>query len=364
LERAVTQEFDVAVMGGGPAGAITALCLSRLGWRVGIFESTAFDQDRFGETLPPELNPVLRRLGLWEAFLSQSPLESPGTISQWGGAVPAETDFTSNAFGCGWHIDRNRFDKALCTAAVEAGASLFLNHRVKWSRDSGAWCAEDLRAKLLVNASGRNGLRLDGAGEREREDELLAIVMRIVDGKGTQRDQRTLIETAPAGWWYSTLLPDGNGLAMFFTGAEVYRQDGISIRDQLHSAPLTRARLDSGRIAEPKIVHALSALSKTIVGEDWVSVGDSASSYDPLSGRGIFKAFRHGEAAAAAIDAKLRGDAQAMDRYAAQVRREFAEYARQRRQYYAMEQRWADQPFWRARQVEHGGGVTRKSGPA
>jgi flavin-dependent dehydrogenase len=348
----MAQEFDVAIMGGGPAGAVTALCLSRAQWRVGIFECTAFDRDRFGETLPPEVNPVLRRLGLWDVFLSQSPLESPGIISTWGSSGPVEVDFTGNAFGCGWHIDRNRFDEVLCLQAVAAGACLFLNHRERWIRGSGAWQAEGLRAKLLVNAAGRNGSWLDGAKDREREDALLAITTRIFDWKRELKDRRTLIETAPAGWWYSTLLPDRTGLAMFFTGAEIYRRDGISIQEQLREAPLTWARLDGERIAEPRIVYSPSGLSKAIVGQDWMSVGDSASSYDPLSGRGIFKALRHGEAAARAIDNYLRGDTGAMERYADQVRRQFDEYARQRRQYYAVERRWADHPFWRARRLE------------
>jgi flavin-dependent dehydrogenase len=240
----------------------------------------------------------------------------------------------------------------LCRQAVEAGACLFLNHGERWIRSSGAWHSAGHRAKLLVNAAGRNGWWLDGAKDREREDSMLAIATRIFDWKRDLTDHRTLIETAPAGWWYSTLLPDRTGLAMFFTGAEIYRRYGISIREQLGDAPLTRVRLDSGRTAEPRIVYSPSGRSRTIVGETWISVGDSASSYDPLSGRGIFKALRHGETAARAIDNYLHGDTSAMEPYTEQVRRQFEEYSRQRRQYYALERRWADHPFWRARRPE------------
>jgi flavin-dependent dehydrogenase len=100
---------------------------------------------------------------------------------------------------------------------------------------------------------------------------------------------------------------------------------------------------------EALIVHAPSGRRKKVFETDWVAVGDSASSYDPLSGRGIVKALRHGQAAAQAIDARLRGDPTDMDHYAAQVQREFEEYARQRRSYYSLEQRWTDQPFWQRR---------------
>lgn len=105
----MAEAFDIAVVGGGPAGAATALCLARGGWRIALLERRSLDQARAGETLPPEINPVLRNLGLWETFLSQSPLESPGVVSIWGSPVLSEVDFAGNPFGCGWHVDRKRF---------------------------------------------------------------------------------------------------------------------------------------------------------------------------------------------------------------------------------------------------------------
>jgi flavin-dependent dehydrogenase len=345
----MTEEFDIAVAGSGPAGAVTALCLARRGWRVAVLECRSFNQLRVGETLPPEINPVLRSLGLWEAFLSQLPLESPGTISIWGSSVPSEVDFTDNPFGCGWHVDRERFDRMLCREAVSAGAKLFLHAGGTCARKQGGWRAGELHAKFLVDATGRNGLLVDGERQREQEDALLAIVLRISNWRSQPQDLRTCIEATPAGWWYSASLPDGMGVAMFFTGAEVYRETGISMTEQLRAASLTRQRLREGWSEEPRIVHTPSGQRKNVFGTDWVAVGDSASSYDPLSGRGIFKALRHGQAAARAIDAQLRGHPEAIERYGAQVKQEFEQYARQRSSYYSLEERWVDEPFWRSR---------------
>jgi flavin-dependent dehydrogenase len=343
------EEFDIAVVGGGPAGAVTGLCLARSGWRVAVLERRSFDEPRTGETLPPEINPVLRSLGLWQAFLSQSPLESPGIVSVWGSAVPNEVDFTDNPFGCGWHVDRKRFDRMLCQEAVNAGAQLFLDSAVTFARGAGVWQAGEVGARFLVDATGRNGLLVDRERDRDQEDSLLAIVLPLSNSRAQPQDLRTCIEAAPAGWWYSTWLPDRGGVAMFFTGAEVYREAGISITEQLQAASLTRRRLGEGCLEEPRIVHTPSGVRKNVFGADWVAVGDSASSYDPLSGRGIFKALRHGQAAAWAIDAKLRGDPAGMERYGIQVKQQFEQYARQRSRYYSLERRWVDEPFWRAR---------------
>ena len=82
------ERFDAAVVGGGPAGATVALCLARRGWKVCLFETTAFDGERYGETLPPEINPLLRELGVFDEFRALAPLESPGMVSVWGGPPP------------------------------------------------------------------------------------------------------------------------------------------------------------------------------------------------------------------------------------------------------------------------------------
>ena len=63
----MTENFDVLVAGGGPAGSTVALGLARQGYSVALFEATAYSSPRYGETLPPEINPVLRGLNLWAA---------------------------------------------------------------------------------------------------------------------------------------------------------------------------------------------------------------------------------------------------------------------------------------------------------
>jgi 2-polyprenyl-6-methoxyphenol hydroxylase-like FAD-dependent oxidoreductase len=92
--------FDVLVIGGGPAGAAIALCLARQGCSVALLEATAYQSQRYGETLPPEINPVLRELGLLDAFRALSPLEAPGMISLWGDPIPVESDFIPQ---CAWN---------------------------------------------------------------------------------------------------------------------------------------------------------------------------------------------------------------------------------------------------------------------
>lgn len=362
----------VVVLGGGPAGAATALELARRGRDVLLLEATRFDGPRFGETLPPEANPLLRKLGVWEAFLAAQPLASPGTVSAWGSAHPAETDFVANPHGGGWHVDRNRFDRLLCEAAAQAGAEIRLGVRAlrcerdangTWAittssdaaaRTAGAVPAVDpvpaavdtvpVTARLVVDATGRNGLRLDPHDGRDVDDALIAIFLRFAHDAGPRSpDLRTLVESTPDGWWYAAPLPSGETVAVFTVAPDFYVTEGVLLGEQLERAPLTCARIGQARLAASHTVHVSSSIRRVPAGKGWAAVGDAAASYDPLSGFGIVKGLQDALALAAAHDAN------ALARYAATQRERFTAYARQRRAYYALERRWPNHPFWRNR---------------
>lgn len=341
--------YDVCVVGGGPAGSTTALGLARLGLRVAMFDASRFDVPRFGETLPPEITPLVRGLGLWEAFLGTDPLESPGTVSRWGHEEPAEQDFVRNVHGCGWHVDRRRLDEAIWNWAAEAGVTQYAGVRAtQCEPDAEGWTVDGVRCRFLVDASGKHG-RTRGVARREREDSLIAIAVRAEHGGPRPSDLRTYIESVPNGWWYSAPVPGVDTVAMFFTDGVMYAEQGVVLGDELRSAPLTAARLADTRIVERAVLHAPSAVREELVTDRWLAVGDSAVVHDPLSGFGVFKALRYAEAATQAVHRLLDGDASAADRYSELVRREFREYQVQRAEFYADERRWPASGFWQRR---------------
>lgn len=343
------------MIGGGPAGAAVARLLALRAVDVVVLEATAFGRPRFGETLPPEANPLLRELGARDALTGA--VQSPGTISSWGSSDVHETDFVANRHGCGWHVDRNAFDASLCRAAADAGVRIMTGTRATRcsGRDDGTWYVETdaasnaaIRARYVIDASGRNGFRLEGAARRVVDDALVAVFLRLTHSK-PPRDLRTLVESAPDGWWYCAPVPSGETVAAFVTDPTVYANDGVALRDQLAQAPLARARIGDAQIVDSHIVQVSSSVRAPATGDAWAAAGDAAAAYDPLSGYGITKGLRDAGALADAVVLALRGDPDSLSAYADRVRRAFDAYSVQRRAYYALETRWADRTFWKNR---------------
>src|SRR5213079_2837755 len=73
--------YDVAIIGGGPAGSTAAGLLARAGRRVIVFEREKFPRFHIGESLLPFSMKAFTRLGLHEKFLHA------GFLKKFGGEI-------------------------------------------------------------------------------------------------------------------------------------------------------------------------------------------------------------------------------------------------------------------------------------
>jgi flavin-dependent dehydrogenase len=363
---------DVVIIGGGPAGTATAIALARFGWSVTVLERSHYESTRIGETLPPEIKHSLIALGVWERFLADGHLESPGTVAAWGQTELYDNDFIVNPHGHGWHVDRRRFDLMLARAAAESGVEVLCGGRgIRIVRSSPlVWHIGavvdgqrlERQAALLVDATGRSASparRL--GGHRIVYDRLVGLVG-FVSGSNMTGERRALIEAVAWGWWYSALLPDGQQVGAFMTDADLLPA-GQSARagfwrDKLDQTRHTRARIGVSALGNgPRVVLASSSRSPIVAADGWVAVGDAAASFDPLSSQGVTWALESGLMAAEAIDLHLRGHGPAFLLYARAVDSAFVDYLTTRARYYDRERRWPNSPFWRRR---HTPALTRR----
>jgi flavin-dependent dehydrogenase len=358
---------QVAIVGGGPAGCAAALALAGAGVDgVQLIEAGDYSRQRVGESLPPDTRLLFTRLGLWDQFRQQQHDPCLGSCSAWGSDELGYNDFLSNPQGHGWHLDRRRFERWLADAAQARGVELRTCTRLSNVEANGSGYRLELRgqhneylhADYVIDASGAHTrfARLVGARPIEL-DQLICVYGFFTSPAQATNSRLTLLEATEYGWWYRATLPDGQlcialacdqlGLRQLQAGE--WRRWLNLLADTRHTASnLQGYGFEPGSmLTSPATSYRLDR----VVGQNWLAVGDAASSFDPLMARGIHKALEDGIAAAEAIVGWFHGDASAAERHARQIEQRYREFREMRSYLYAQEQRWPQSSFWQARQA-------------
>jgi flavin-dependent dehydrogenase len=353
---------DVVVIGGGPAGCVTAMLLARGGCSVVIVDRSRIGGFCIGETLPPQALHLLTDLELSEAFEAQGHRFSPGIVSVWGDTEPLATDFLFSPWGRGCHIDRAKFNAMLLEAAITAGAAICdgtevascVEENYGWDlRISCHNLSRSLKCSLLVDARGRRPATVLGFPRRTKMDRLVAVAGLCAPALGACPSDYTLVEAVDEGWFYSAMLPRGDYIVAYMTDADLFAVARHSwshfLQNQLLKAPHTRDRIE--RVPAALTVYsAITTFKDTVVRRNWIAVGDAARSYDPLSGLGLWTAMKTASAAVPVIVAMLEGNLTTAIEYETEHRQAFALYLKAYRTHYGQERRWPQSTFWARRQ--------------
>src|ERR1041385_9024894 len=119
--------FDVAIIGGGPAGSVAAALLAKAGRRVIVLERDKFPRFHIGESLLPFSMETFTRLGIQEKLRAAFVEKFGGEIAEAGGEKAAKFYF-KDGFGSrtdrSYQVTRAKFDKMLLDHAAESGAEI------------------------------------------------------------------------------------------------------------------------------------------------------------------------------------------------------------------------------------------------
>src|SRR4051794_30447304 len=164
--------YDVAIIGGGPAGSTAAALLATAGRRVVVLERDRFPRFHIGESLLPFSMKAFTRLDLHEkfkraGFMEKFGGEMYGACSEEGVKFYFEDGFRSQT-DRSYQVTRAEFDKVLLDNAAEKGADVREEtsvEKVEFATDEVALqvrakdlAPAELRAKYLIDASGRNSI--------------------------------------------------------------------------------------------------------------------------------------------------------------------------------------------------------------
>ncbi|MCY1281805.1 geranylgeranyl reductase family protein [compost metagenome] len=339
-------EPRIVVLGAGPAGTAAALGLRRLGYRVCVVS----DWRRFEavEGVSQRVLDGLRHAGLTRA-LATAAAPSPRRVA-WNGedrVLNQECLLDRLRFDAALREDLRAAEVELIEARVRQVESSEHGHRIVLET------GEVLEADFLVEARGRQAPL---AGGRRRGPETLSLLTRWRQAPGPAA---SAVESLADGWSWMARLADGRCYWQLTLDAG---NAGLPAKEQL-AGYCARRRAESALVRElfgstelpPSELHARSStaiLFHEASGANWLRVGDSAMAVDPLSGNGIFQSLSSALQAPAVINTLLRHPERgelARRFHQQRVEQLFLRFARTGRDFYALEQRWAEQPFWRER---------------
>jgi menaquinone-9 beta-reductase len=301
------EPFDVAVIGGGPAGSACAAFCAASGLSVVLIEREKFPREKVcGDCLNPECWPILRRLEI-----DQRVRATPHGTLDWVEFINVRDRHLRIDLPHGENaeiaIKRSAFDSILLERARELGTEVHeASTLTSIEKLDGAWklttagATATLRARVLVAADGRNSTvaRLLGLLPRVAKERVaLQAHIPLPSGFGN----RVVLQLLPGG--YSGQAPvNDTELNLCLVG----KPKSIRALQDWATQYFGLAQAQGWRTITPLTRSALPPARKNVL-----FTGDAARVVEPFTGEGIFYALRSGELAAAAAKGIIHGDAAA-----------------------------------------------------
>ena len=327
------KSYDVAVIGGGPAGAAVATLLQRQGHRCLILESSQFPRYHIGESLIPHTHATFDRLGLLPKLRkSHFPVKHSVRFVAPSGAEATPFYFSETINGeraHTWQVERSEFDQLCLDNARDSGVDIRMQTRVTGVNFEGDQAVGvraqsdgntpyDISARVVVDASGRAtiigrqlGLKTDVPGLDKAS--IWTFYQGGQRGEGIDAGETTVFMIPERGWfWYIPLPDDIISVGIVADPGYLFR-DSSRFEDVFppeveRCQALSEWLTDAHPIGPVRGIRRLAYLNRQVVGNGWVMVGDSAGFLDPVYSSGLFLALASGELAADCIHEALLAD--------------------------------------------------------
>ncbi len=337
-----SKKYPVIILGGGPAGAATAMYLLRHGIRPLIVEREEHPRFHVGESLTGATALALKDLGLGPKIEAQNyPIKrgavfyGPDGKNDFWVALVKRDETGKQVPNYTWNVMRSTFDKILFDGALERGADwIKATAQAPIIRDdvvvgltirTPEGATENLFCDVLVDASGIatflanhrvTGRKLPGSSDKQIGF-FTQFANTIRDDGPTARYQpgNTLLYYQAKHYW-AWFIPVSEELTSvgivvrsdYFKKARMAKEDFL-LHECRHMTPALSDRLPDLTPREP--INAIPNFSyrvESYTGQGFLCVGDAHRFIDPIFAYGVYFGVQEGEFAAEAIAKHLSGE--------------------------------------------------------
>lgn len=324
------REIQVAVLGGGPAGASVAALLKRRGLAPVVYERERFPRFSIGESLLPQCTGLLEESGLLQTVVEGGFQYKNGAAFRRGDRY-TEFDFrdkSSPGWGSTWQVQRADFDQRLLRAAESMGVEVHEGHELKaidFESDGALLSLQasgasfQVKARFVLDASGFGRVlpRLLNLESPSGFPLRQAYFTHIEDGivRGEMDRNKILVSVHPRhkDVWFWTI-PFSNGRSSLGVVGEP------RILDTVPGDELTKLKAwvaDTPRLAHllrhavwdtpARVLKGYSANVSSLHGPAWALLGNAGEFLDPVFSSGVTIALKSASLAAPLVEAQLAG---------------------------------------------------------
>jgi flavin-dependent dehydrogenase len=325
-----TDIYDVAIIGGGPAGSTAATLLAKAGRRVVVFEREKFPRFHIGESLLPFSVGTFDRLGVREKLDATFMPKFGGEITAACGTKGVKFYFKDgfrSQRDRAYQVTRSEFDKLLLDHSRENGVEVreqtevtkleFADDRVKIDIETADGTKSTIDARYLLDCSGRQTILGSLFNLKKTYDHLqkFSVFAHYENVERLSGKDATLIRMVRGldRWFWTIPLTETRTSVGVVMDTATFRATKLAPQAALEKfiaeQPLMVERMKNATLVSP-IYSAgdFSYRNTRLAGDRWLLAGDAAGFIDPVFSSGVFLAIMSAEQAADTLEEVLRDE--------------------------------------------------------